>query len=81
MAEDKLDTCLRRSSLEVPNIVIVRLKLVSIFESVALKLCQIACKWALSFSMSTFCVLRRADWNTKSKYGINSLWLTRATFI
>ena len=36
MAEDKLDTCLRRSSLEAPNIV-ARLKRIPISESASLK--------------------------------------------
>lgn len=36
MVEDKLDTCLRRSSLEFPNIV-ARLKRISISESASLK--------------------------------------------
>jgi len=38
MAEDNLDTCLRRSSLEFPNIVIARLKRISISELASLKL-------------------------------------------
>jgi len=37
MAEDKLDTCVRRSTLEFPNIVIARLKRISISESASLK--------------------------------------------